>query len=237
MTHNVDLLRRWRNQLGTNACVGHAACTLGELARSADGLPDVMLSAQHAYTNARLYLGAVLADDGSRWRDCLRGMRAVGVAPESTWPLDYTRINQRATVEAEAAGIGFRGYEYRRLTGRGEQLREAILDALTERPGVGAGKLVYESYGEHRGTGVLPAPRPGERVIGAHATVYLDYRADGSELLEVNSWDDWGYDVTSPYGTRVQSIAWVSSDHILDPGFGDAWALLPMPQPSTTVRP
>lgn len=226
--NHLRLFRRWRDQGTTNSCVGHGVVQQVEAARARAGLPEVALSPLGAYTVGRLYLGGELVDAGSRPRDVLRGGARLGIVREERWPLDYERLNERLPPELEAEGMTLRGsYEYRRVGAglTGTAFVDAVLDALQFGP-VGWGRQLRASYTHHAGSGVLPAPTQSERTAGGHYTVLAGYRDAGRELLDLGSWDGFGFTDHVDFGlsrrVTLHSLGWLHVDHLRD-GWIDAW--------------
>lgn len=226
---------RWRSQDWASGCVGCGTVGGHELVRVLDGEPDVELSWVHAYTSARLRhpLETKLIDDGTFIRFGMRANCKTGVGPEKLWPFDPSergkkpeeqKLNQRPPESVERAGVKVIGRTYQRIPGVREGLIEGILDALEDGPVV-IGLQVTDAFMRY-GDGVLQAPARGEARRGGHCFYLAGSEDDGQTLIGFNSWRDWGFDLinTFPEGPRrIQSVIRLSSNWVLDPGFGDAW--------------
>lgn len=223
----LDFVSYWRGQAGTSSCVAHGACQQAEIVLKQEGEQvEKPLSRFAVYAGGRLPLpGGVTMDAGSRPRDVLHFMYTYPVTTENRWSHEHgmAHVNERPPPIAEATGVVLKEkFRYSRVGSglSGTNLIDTVIDALRVGP-VGVGRTVYDSYMNHRGAGVLPAPGFGEKVAGSHYTIFTGYREHGRELEELGSWYNWGLQ-----RDFIRSIGYVSCEHLLAPV--DLWQLQPI---------
>jgi C1A family cysteine protease len=158
-----------------------------------DGL--MVLSPLFLYYHERVLEGTVNWDSGATMRDGMKVLNQIGVCPEMDWPY---LISKYKLDPGEVAYLNAQSYKitiYKRI----DNLLD-IKSALAEGYGVVFGFNVYESFetNEVANTGIMPMPKPNERLLGGHAVFICGYKDDetwagGGYLIIKNSWGlGWG---------------------------------------------
>lgn len=190
-----------RNQNPTNACVRFAlAChqwTQANKLHAEQGLPPpeypserwgYWLSLAAERRAAGLPPDAPLHDAGTTPGTMLAALTDNGDIPESLLPWDAARVLEEPTVAEAVAALSYRGISYEML-GFGNELAEALLDAVDEGTGACLAFRVGHATMADAGDDVLFPLAPGE-AIGAHMLFVCGYRFDlGRRQYRVqNSW-------------------------------------------------
>lgn len=218
MTHNLAGLRRTKFQVG-NSCVGFSWVALLQWFHARDTGEDISLAGQHAYQHGLLALpgaaaGDVQPDGGCYPRDVARAGQKLGVALERDWPASYETIGRRVPPVVAAGGMVWGGYDYHRVA----LDQDAFLDALVDGP-VQVGGAWWESWSDFRPGHAFGPPEPGERMVGGHAFVALDYDLTGPTplVLCANQWPDWGFEESNQWAPKrpLASLAWFELEALI----------------------
>jgi C1A family cysteine protease len=153
---------------------------------------DIDLSPQFIYYNQRLIAGTTESDSGSSIRDGIKVLERLGVCNEETYPYDLISFRDRPTDESyEFAYKNKHSIQYRRV----RLLLEDIMKSISIKIPILMGFTVYDSF-QHPDvtrTGVMPVPKPGEKIVGHHVTLIIGYDISKKYLLCRNSWGStWG---------------------------------------------
>lgn len=165
-------------------------------------------------------------DTGAYLRSTLKALALLGVAPEEYWPYDIAQFDVEPPVLAYALGQSYQALRYLRLDPAGRspaEVLERVKVMLVAGFPSAFGFTVYESIYGVGGTGNIPFPGPGERVVSGHAVCavgYDDHRnMNGMPggLLVRNSWGTgWG---ASGYG-------WLPYAYVTEGLAVDFWSVL-----------
>jgi hypothetical protein len=237
---NMASVPRFVDQRQTNSCVGNASARGVETNTILAGLPDVPLSEQDVYTKARLdHLepGAQLEDTGTWYRGAFRALAKVGVARQTDWPLNEATINQRPPISVEMSGLERARGEYWRLSTDPDVLKREICWTVDTYGEVNVGFGVGYAYMYHAGDAVLSAPSAREVLQGGHATRINSYRDGGRTLLNLGSWNGWGFSYRNDRGALIQSAGWLSHEWLAHPWWMDSWVFVLGPKLPKAVNP
>ncbi len=188
-----------RDQLSTGSCVGQAIARAVDTRMRAVGTPIAYPSALAAYGVARalerMSPDDALVDVGSQPRLAMKGIRNWGLPPDSSWPLDESKVNDELPLDVLEDASAFKLDAWYRIdsVGRGRVLD--VCQALSEKHPVILGVDADRALMDYDGTMPLVAPDES-KVIGGHMLCLLGYRTmpDGkTQLRGANSWGtDWG---------------------------------------------
>jgi C1A family cysteine protease len=229
---SVDLRSRFPaayDQADLGSCTANALAGLLQF----DGEPD-MPSRLFIYYNERLIEGTTSDDAGAAIADSVRAVAQYGYCREATWLYDTRRFAERPPQAAYSEAQPHRITDYGKL----DQTAEALKGALPAGRPVTFGFDVYESFESAAvaKSGVMPMPRPGEKILGGHAVLLVGYDDNRQAFLVRNSWGEgWGLKgyFWMPYAYALSSHAsdfWVVRSI---PGVGPT----PSPQPAPTPAP
>jgi C1A family cysteine protease len=153
--------------------------------------PDQDLSRLFLYYQERVLEGDPQSDDGAQIRDVFRVLTKTGVCSESDAPYiaaDFASAAWNDAAEKLAAATQYRIGAYHRVPDV-----ETARSVLASSYPVALGFIVYGSFEEIGGDGVMRMPALHEKVIGGHAVVIRGYDDSQSEFLVQNSWGlQWG---------------------------------------------
>lgn len=168
------------------------------------------------YRVTRRYLGwEGRGDTGAFVRSAIKSLRLFGTCPERYFPYDESKWDEEPTAYHYAFAQNFKAIEYLRLEGTPDVLRSCLDAGL---PFI-FGFTCFSSLDDRAvtKTGIIPFPRPRDRVTGGHAVLAVGY--SDSHVVIRNSWGvGWG---DEGYGY----LPWTYFDES-HPLAEDCWVLL-----------
>lgn len=206
-----------QDQGSTSSCVGHATASLFRYMLHHLNQPDFQPSRLFNYWYARRisHLGYETEDAGAMPRDAMQSMISNGVVPETDWPFDVSRINERPPRELLPTA-----YKHRII--EGEYVRMLADDNLVHlkyslNRGLPflVGISVYSSFFDTGSDGAVPMPKMTETFEGGHLMYCNGYRDDIKRFRCPNSWSE-------QYGDK--GVYWLPYDYVANGGLaGDFW--------------
>jgi C1A family cysteine protease len=198
-----------QGQLGS--CTANAIGGAIEFDRLKQKLPDFVPSRLFIYYNERVIEGTVRSDSGAQIRDGIKTVASQGVCPETDWPYDIAKFEQKPAAKAYADALSDRAVSYQSLIQDANQMKGCLASGF---PFV-FGFTVYESFESPAvaQSGHAPMPGPSERAIGGHAVMAVGYDDSNQWFVVRNSWGpSWGLKgyFTLPYAYLIQAS--LSSD-------------------------
>lgn len=177
-----------QGELGS--CTGNALAGAVEFLEKKDKVLFIDVSRLFIYYNERAIEGTIRSDSGAMIRDGIKTLAKQGVCSEEKWPYVISKFSVKPTAACykEAAKRQITSYE-RILTV--DEMRTCLADGY---PFV-FGFTVYESFESQQvaNSGVVPMPKPKERVLGGHAVLAVGYDDRKKRFVVRNSWGtDWG---------------------------------------------
>jgi C1A family cysteine protease len=162
------------------------------------------------YYNERVIEGTVDEDAGAMIRDGIKSVARQGAPHETLWPYAIARFRTRPVATAYADARKHPAVLYQRITRDLEQFRGCLASGF---PFV-FGFSVFDSFERAvvAQSGVVPMPKPAERLLGGHAVLAVGYDHATRRILARNSWGPgWGMAgyFTMPY------------DYLLAPNLSD----------------
>ena len=170
-------------------------------------------------------------DTGAYLRTTMKAMALFGVPPEEHYPYVISRYDAEPDSFVYALAQNWQASQYYRLDPAGTTGPQALANLkarLALRQPAKFGFTVYSSMPQVTATGVIPYPRPGDRVVGGHAVIAMGY--DDSKVIDGvpgaikirNSWGvNWGqrgygFLPYSYFTTRLAQDIWslVRSEYI-----------------------
>ena len=198
-----------QGQLGS--CTANAIGAAIEFDRLKQKLPDFVPSRLFIYYNERVIEGTVHSDSGAQIRDGIKTVASQGVCPETDWPYNITKFEQKPPPKAYTDAKSDRAVSYQSLIQDPNQMKGCLASGY---PFV-FGFTVYESFESQAvaQSGHAPMPSSTERVIGGHAVMAVGYDDSNQRFVVRNSWGpSWGLKgyFTLPYAYLIQAS--LSSD-------------------------
>jgi C1A family cysteine protease len=180
-----------KDQGEEGSCTGHAFSSAREwIARKYEGTSPV-LSPQYLYAEELIADGSFPKDEGAMPRTGCQVLCDVGCCETAVYPYVAEKITN-PTAEQSANANTYKTGAYHRI-GTLDDFLNCLADA-TPWP-VLVGFTVYDSFMTQQvaDTGIMPAPKPGERQQGGHEVLCLGYDRPKQLALLQNSWGDgWG---------------------------------------------
>jgi C1A family cysteine protease len=175
------------------------------------------MSPQFLYYQERVIENTVYSDSGAQIRDGIKACVATGCATERTWPYSML-MTKKPNAQAYASASDHQILSYHRL-----QTLDDVLGCLMEGFPFVLGVAVYESFEspDAMNTGVIPMPKPGEKLLGGHCIFGCASDVTKRLIKIKNSWGtgvgDQGYFyLPFDYITQYASDMWTirSGEHM-----------------------
>jgi len=111
-----------------------------------------------------------------------------GICHESSCPYDIAHFTVKPSAAAYAEAGGLKVHDATNLASLDD-----VKTALNAGQTVSFGFRVYDSFRRIGSDGMMPVPKPGEKVLGGHAVLAVGYDDEKQVLIVRNSWaDKWG---------------------------------------------
>jgi C1A family cysteine protease len=193
------LCSRVEDQGNLGSCTGNALAGAVEFLEKKDRLAVVNVSRLFIYYNERVIEHSVNADAGAMVRDGIKTLVKQGVCSEKKWPYVISKFTLKPSRACYKEAADHQVTAYARLQ-TVDEMRACLADGY---PFV-FGFTVYEAFDSIAvaRTGVVPMPKPKERMIGGHAVLAVGYDHGKRRFLIRNSWGSgWGMKgyFTMPY--------------------------------------
>ncbi|MBP1647152.1 MAG: peptidase [Bacteroidetes bacterium] len=172
------------------SCTANALAGAMEFLERKNRLPFKDLSRLFIYYNERVLIDTVHVDSGAMLRDGIKTLAKQGVCTEKKWPYIVSRFDRRPPAHCYREAEEYQITSYERILALDE-----MLACLAEGIPFVFGFSVYESFesAEVARTGVVPMPKPEERVLGGHAVMAVGYDEAEKRFIVRNSWGtEWG---------------------------------------------
>lgn len=178
------------NQGNLGSCTGNSLAGAVEFLERKDGIAFENVSRLFIYYNERVIEHTVAQDAGAMIRDGIKSLVKLGVCAEKQWPYVVGKFAVKPSAACYKAALTHTVSAYARLSTL-QDMRTCLADGY---PFV-FGFTVYESFESSQvaKTGVVPMPKPREKVLGGHAVLAVGYNDGQKRFLVRNSWGTgWG---------------------------------------------
>ena len=186
------------DQGNAGSCTSNAFCGAVEFERKKQGLPDIRLSRLEHYALERRKEGTLNSDAGATLRTGMQIALADGIAPESEYPYDLTKLFDLPPNRVIHDGLSNKTIQY--LSVKQEENGDPIhvMNSLAAGFPVIFGFTVYDSFMSDAVTQTGDVPMPDlstEGAQGGHAVVAVGYDKSINKFIVRNSWgESWGKD-------------------------------------------
>ena len=202
-----------QGQVGS--CTANSIAGAFEFAQKKQMLTDFMPSRLFIYYNERVIEGTVSQDSGAQVRDGIKSVATLGVPPETDWPYDIKKFEQKPPAKAYSDAKNDVVSSYARVAQNLSQMQGCLAEGY---PFV-FGFTVYESFESQSvaETGIVPMPATGESVVGGHCVVAVGYNTTKRVFIIRNSWGTgWG----------MKGYCTMPFEYLLSPQYAsDFWTL------------
>jgi C1A family cysteine protease len=180
-----------QGQLGS--CTANSIGAILELNELKQKEPDAATPSRlFIYYNERVMEGTVAEDSGAEIRDGIKSVAQLGAPPEDIWPYDITKFAKKPPAKAYTQAKRHQAVRYARVVQDTIPLQTVLASGYA----VSFGFTVYTSFETDIGPdGIVPMPKPDEKVLGGHAVVAVGYKPIKGQLYFEcrNSWGTgWG---------------------------------------------
>lgn len=192
-------LREWcgsvKDQGEIGSCASHAYASAFELMLRKDK-PEWFIETSELfhYYNVRQknYMNTYPRDSGQTLREGAKCFNQIGICPETLWPYDYRKFNEKPGIMAYAFARFWKITSYERC----EDV-DAIKLALVLGKPVILGIKVFDDFMRGGKCGLISLPSTNERYYGGHAVLVVGFD-DEKKILDIQNswgryWGDWGY--------------------------------------------
>lgn len=188
--HDVPIF----DQGEAGSCTSNAFCAAVEFERKKQRLPDIRLSRLEHYALERRKEGTLASDAGAMLRTGMQIALADGIAPESEYPYDLSKLYALPPNKVIHDGLQNKAIQYLSVLQDGNPSH--IKNSLTAGFLVVFGFTVYDSFMSDRVAETGDVPMPDllkESAIGGHAVVAVGFDDASSKFIVRNSWGSkWG---------------------------------------------
>lgn len=179
----TNFLPEITNQGEIGSSVAHALLAAYIFGLKKEGKEEIeKLSAQFIYYNQRVLSNTVESDSGSSIRDGIKVLERLGVCHEVLYPYSLDFFKERPIDEAYLNAYAIKQHiQYRRV----RILHEDIFKSISLKFPVIMGFTIYDSF-EHPDvtrSGIMPMPKPGEKIVGHHCTLIIGYDIEKKYFL------------------------------------------------------
>lgn len=178
------------NQGNLGSCTGNALAGAVGFLEDKDGIPFTPVSRLFIYYNERAIEHTVSQDAGAMIRDGIKTLVKQGVCTEKVWPYTIAKFAVKPGPTCYKQALDHQVLTYARIQTL-DEMRTCVADGY---PFV-FGFTVYESFESQQvaKTGVVPMPKPKEKVLGGHAVLGVGYDDGQKRFIVRNSWGTgWG---------------------------------------------
>ena len=172
------------------SCTGNALAGAVEFLERKDKVAFVNVSRLFIYYNERVIEHSVSDDSGAMIRDGIKSLVKQGVCSEAKWPYAVSKFAVKPSAACYKDAADHQVTSYARLQ-TVDEMRACLASGY---PFV-FGFTVYESFESDKvaKTGILPMPKPKEKMAGGHAVLAVGYDDGTKRFMARNSWGPhWG---------------------------------------------
>jgi C1A family cysteine protease len=191
----VDLRRQCpavydQGQLGS--CTANAIAGALQFDELKEKMPNPFVPSRlFIYYNERVIEGTVDSDSGAQLRDGVKAVAKLGVCPETEWPYDINNFTEKPPAKVFSDARRDLARNYLRIPQVLSQMKGCLAAGY---PFV-FGFTVYQSFESPAvaKSGMVPMPKPSEKVLGGHAVCAVGYDDSQQVFIVRNSWGPkWG---------------------------------------------
>jgi C1A family cysteine protease len=143
------------------------------------------------YYNERDIEGNVSSDAGAEIHDGIKVINTIGVCSENIWPYDISKFATKPDDNCFEEAHKHKSIEYNAIEQNLDQIKACLILGFP----IAFGFIVYESFESEQvaSTGIVPMPKPNEKVLGGHAVAIVGYDDTKQLFIVRNSWGvNWG---------------------------------------------
>ncbi|MEO8766676.1 MAG: C1 family peptidase [Ginsengibacter sp.] len=204
------------NQGPLGSCTANALSGAFQFNMKKQKLKDFIPSRLFLYYNERVKIKTVNSDSGAYIRDGIKSLNVNGICPEKEWPYIIEKFKEKPSKKCYDDALKATVKTYARITNNNLTHLQAC---LSEGYPFVFGFTVYESFqsGAVAKTGMMPMPKPKEKVLGGHAVMAVGYDNIRQVVIVRNSWGkEW-----ADKGYFYMPYSYITSNSLCD----DFWTI------------
>ena len=143
------------------------------------------------YYNERVLGGNVDYDSGATLADGINALKKTGVCSESVWPYNINRFTLKPTPPSYINAQKHKVLIAAPIQGTSYSIKQSLAQNIP----VAIGIAVYTSFESNNvtATGIVPMPKPNEKLLGGHAVLAVGYDDSKQWWIMRNCWGPkWG---------------------------------------------
>lgn len=183
------------NQGTLGSCTANALAAAFDFDRHREGDSFMTPSRLFIYYNERAMEGTTTTDAGASIRDGVKTLKSIGVIPETEWPYIIADFTEKPSPQCYQDAKKAEALTYARILRPTENPNGDMVACLAQGDPFVVGINVYESFESPHSvaTGIIPMPKPGEKLLGGHAILVVGYEQAKKQFICRNSWGAaWG---------------------------------------------
>lgn len=176
-----------QGELGS--CTANAIAAAYEFDLKKNGFKLFVPSRLFIYYNERAMEGTINYDSGAYIRDGIKSINSIGACNESFWPYVTNKFRTQPTANCYTDAAKHKSVLYQQVTRDLVQMKSVLANGLP----FTVGFLVFSSFLNINGTGIMTMPRVHEQILGGHAVLCVGYDDVKGTFIMRNSWGTgWG---------------------------------------------
>ena len=179
-----------KGQGNLGSCTANAVASAIEFLELKQFKSYIAASRLFIYYNTRHDIEGTSGDLGATITDTIKSTKQFGACPEDSWPYDESKLDTKPIQTCYDAALNYQTLTYVTLSTLND-IQVTLAGGLT----IPIGILVFESFENVGSNGIVPMPKAGEKLLGAHAVDVVGYIIINGVLYLIikNSWSAaWG---------------------------------------------
>ncbi len=189
----LQYVKKINDQGNVGSCVGHCGDTVMSLMHNRDGLYEDF-SAGWLYWRSRYWANVPEHVEGSTNLGLMKALNKDGATLEAYAETDtVSPFSIHPKPDAETVALNYKALNYYFVNKNPTDMKAAMIglvEGFPEKTALVSAYPVYESFKEGYDDGVVPLPKPDDKLLGGHSSAIVGWKLiDGKEYwINANSW-------------------------------------------------